>query len=265
MIEITKPSVELIKENDMLKLIEKAGRTCYKSEDKITDDSAERFVKMICRNHHTSVLEHGTVYLKFPQHYDNVSEDESAAIKYIVDSKYSYINNEFITTNFRVLMSYFNDDFDSAIAFYNKFNNETCDHEKRYAFRIICDRGVSHELVRHRVFSFSQESTRYVNYNNKGFKIIQPEWWDRGGDAEREIFCKACEDASNIYQKLCELGQTPQQARAVLPNALKTEIVMTGTKSQWEQFLILRNSPAAHPDMQIIARIIKNILNSVEN
>lgn len=273
MIDIVNPNVEYIEDTDILKLIEKAGRTCYKSEDKITEDSAEKFVKMICKNHHTSVLEHGTVYL---EDIDDFNESdykqtcEYCLLKRIEKSPYSTCitdayGNRFITTNFRVLVENLDGNYDLAIEFYKKHNRINCDHEPRFTFRITCDRGVSHELVRHRVFSFSQESTRYVKYNNSNFKFIKPAWWNDSCNEMREIFINSCEECAKNYTKLIEMGQTPQQARAVLPNALKTEVVMTGTLAQWEQFLKLRDTNSAHPDMQIIARKIKDKLNEIRH
>ena len=131
----------------------------------------------------------------------------------------------------------------------------------------------SHELVRHRVFSFSQESTRYVNSTKRGFEFVKPYWWKDGVLINplvakdevntiklMDIFKNACQDAADYYTTMIEMGMTPQQARAVLPNATKTELAMTGTIPQWEEFLKLRTDKAAHPDMQIIANKIKELL-----
>jgi thymidylate synthase (FAD) len=173
-----------------LQAIERAGRTCYKSEDKITDDSAEVFCRMIYKRGHESVVEH-------------------------------------------------------AVA----------------SVRIICDRGVTHEIVRHRLASYSQESTRYCNYGKDKFngqiQVIMPpdmteeqkaEWWDAMCYAEKK------------YLRMLELGATPQIARSVLPTGLKTEIVMTANFREWRHFLKLRTDKAAHPQMREVALMIQVIL-----
>ncbi len=169
----------------ILKQIELAGRTAYKSEDKITPDSARNFVKMIILRGHLSVLEH-----------------------------------QFITV------------------------------------RIICDRGVSHEIVRHRLASYTQESTRYCNYTKGKFgseiTVIEPCFWSQD-DEKYRVWKQTIELIEAGYNKLIELGATPQEARSVLPNSLKTEIVMTMNLREWRHFFTLRTSPAAHPQMREIA------------
>lgn len=271
--ELVKPSVTLIEENNILKKIELAGRTCYKSEDKITEGSAEKFVKMLCNHRHTAMTEHGTVYLTF--YWQRMPDEDMAIFENIMNSRFTEViyekDNYYSTTNFRVIFEQCGEDFDKTIHFIENYGVAPTEyHDKRYTFKIVCDRGVSHELVRHRVFSFAQESTRYVNYKKKGMQFITPAWWGKDtqefviADTEREyiIFYEACKDAERAYNQLLGLGQTPQQARAVLPNALKTEVVMTGTLSQWKEFLKLRTAPDAHPDIQIIANKIQEILRS---
>ena len=175
--QIIEPYYEIMSEIDglsILKHIEKCGRTCYKSEDKITDDSCLRFVKMIVDRCHESVLEH-----------------------------YSF------------------------------------------TVRFVCDRGVSHELVRHRIASYSQESTRYCNYGKKGVTFIKP--IDNKDDAVWEF---AMHNAEMTYLRMIDNGYTPQEARAVLPNSLKTEVVMTANLREWRTVLKQRTSKAAHPEMR---------------
>jgi thymidylate synthase (FAD) len=173
---------------EILKGIEKAGRTAYKSEDKISADSASRFVSMIINKRHESVLEHRSITV-----------------------------------------------------------------------RIICDRGVSHEIVRHRLASYTQESTRYCNYSQDKFRneivVIRPVFWDEEKDAEKyALWKKAVKDAEKAYLKLLEMGATPEEARSVLPNSLKTEIVMTMNLREWRNFFRLRTDSHAHPQMRQIAR-----------
>jgi len=169
----------------ILKQIEKAGRTAYKSEDKITQDSAKDFVKMIRQRGHLSVIEH-----------------------------------QFVTV------------------------------------RVICDRGVSHEIVRHRLASYTQESTRYCNYTKGKFgseiTVIEPCFWSKD-DEKYKIWKQTIEQIELAYNKLIELGASPQEARSILPNSLKTEIVITMNLREWMHFFTLRTSKAAHPQMREIA------------
>jgi thymidylate synthase (FAD) len=120
-------------------------------------------------------------------------------------------------------------------------------------FRVITDRGVTHEFVRHRLYSYSQESTRYVNYK-KGIKVIEPPSLT---EKQREYWAQAMQHAEMAYSSLIELGQKPQIARAVLPTCLKTAIVCTANFREWRHFLHMRTAPAAHPQMRGIAKLIE--------
>lgn len=189
--KIIEPKVELINPpaySDLLSLIELAGRTCYKSESKITGDSAEKFVKNILKRGHEAVIEHGSVSVRF-----------------------------------------------------------------------TCDRGVSHEIVRHRLASYCQESTRYCNYGKENFgseiTVIKPCSLDKDGTAYRHWFW-ACSQAEEAHFNMLDFGCTPQEARSVLPNSTKTEVVMTANMREWRHFLRLRTAPAAHPDMREVAKML---------
>lgn len=189
--KIIEPKVELINSpsySGLLSLIELAGRTCYKSESKITEDSAEKFVRNILKRGHEAVIEHGSVTVRF-----------------------------------------------------------------------TCDRGVSHEIVRHRLASYCQESTRYCNYSKDGFggeiTVIEPSWCSEG-DPAYEVWKKACQRAELAYFDLMSIGCSPQESRSVLPNSLKTEVVMTANMREWRHFLRLRTAPAAHPDMREVAKML---------
>ena len=242
------------------KQIEKASRVCYKSENKITEDSAKPFVDRMIKSNHGAMLEHGTVYMFMPIDCDK--HDYYVAKKYY-KNKYSKViirnehfllnkNGYYITTNFRVLIE--NDWLDDL-----KYICEpTVFHEKRVCVHFICDRGILAEFTRHRVFSFSAESTRYCNYSKNKFgnevTFIEPCWSTtepiRDGFSE---FRTALVEAENHYLFLIENGWTPQQARAVLPNSLKTELVMTGFVSDWKHFFGLRCDSAAHPQARELA------------
>lgn len=271
------------------KMIELAGRTCYKSEKRITKNSCEEFTKRMINSGHTAILEHGTVYLTVPK-------DDAIKInmyKYLINP-YSRVTFEqdgdgtaYVTTNYRVIVeNKWEDDL--------KYLTEpTKYHIRRFTYRIVCDRGISHEIVRHRTFSFAQESTRYCNYtldkfNNDITYIIPtwlenklPEgkyvWWDGdwcdldkwkiqipSDNSPEDIFVQNLNNSEMSYQYLVDNGWIAQQARQILPNALKTEIVVTGFATDWAEFLTLRCAKNAHPDIQKIANLIKEDMSCMQ-
>jgi thymidylate synthase (FAD) len=263
------------------KIIEQAGRVCYKSEDKITETSAKEFVDRMIKSGHGAMLEHGTVYLQ----YEVVKSAINPLTKYYLN-KYSKVKAKegaigetmrlFVTTNLRVLVE---NDWLKDLEY---ICEPTEYHERRVTIHFVCDRGVSHEFVRHRVFSFAQESTRYCNYSKdkfQGVTYIQPPWLDgdisnedgsRFNDVYTDTYLHTLTTAENAYLDLLKQWDnkvpdkrfksgyknnpwTPQQARAVLPNALKTELVMTGFVSDWEHFFKLRDAGNAHPQARELA------------
>ena len=282
--QLIKPSFTIIEQESglegMYKQIELAGRTCYKSEDKITKTSAKEFVDRMVKSGHGAMLEHGTVYLYIP--YDQEQEGNTyiwddktsrhynpEVIKYNVNehSKVHYDGNynAYITTNFRVLVE--NDWMDDITLYRCEPESQ---HELRYTVKFTCDRGVTHEFVRHRVFSFAQESTRYCNYSKGKFgeelTFIQPLWLDEEllksygsyhtvarSKSPESIFISNLNNAENDYMDLIALGWKPQEARAILPNAIKAELVMTGFISDWEHFFYLRTPMNAHPQARELA------------
>lgn len=303
---LIKPSFEIWEQpaglEGVYKQIEKVGRVCYKSEDKITEDSAKPFVERMVKLGHGAMLEHGTVYL----HIKGI--DRTDITKYLYN-KYSKVvegslDHFYVTTNYRVLIE--NGWLDDL----QYICEPTEFHEKRITVHFVCDRGVSHEFVRHRVMSFAQESTRYCNYSKDKFgneiTFIIPCWLDipegkaywhdginyRVGVTEENIFgesvnpkawsnkesncvevhdyIQALDNAEKAYLRLMSAWEnrvtdrryvtgfkgnpwTPQQARAVLPNSLKTELVMTGFTSDWKHFFELRDAASAHPQAQELA------------
>ena len=276
--KLIKPTVEIIRQEkyDLLhvfKFIELAGRTCYKSENKITEDSASEFVDRMVKSGHGAMLEHGTVYLTIP-----ISDISDPTIyKYILNpysKAFIDFTNSYITTNYRVLVE--NNWLDDL-----KYISEPyLFHAKRTTVKFICDRGVSHEFVRHRVFSFAQESTRYCNYTKDKFDseltFIIPCWikdikednyysfidyHSDNIDGSKEWY-DSCLNAEKIYFALIEDDNwKPQEARSVLPNSLKTELVMTGFDSDWQNFFKLRCAPNAHPQAKELANMLKNKFN----
>lgn len=253
------------------KQIERVGRVCYKSEDKITEDSAKGFVDRMVKSGHGAMLEHGTVYLTIPYEKAVDTIGDNWTHEQYVYNPYStvdvYGNNYYITTNFRVLVeNYWMDDL--------KYICEPTEyHEKRVTVHFVCDRGVSHEFVRHRVMSFAQESTRYCNYSKDKFgnelTFIQPCWLDDErlklygsyhtvirDKSPESIFIASLNNAEKDYIDLIDLGWKPQEARAVLPNALKTELIVTGFVSDWNHFFDLRArgiTGAPHPQAKELA------------
>lgn len=192
--KIIKPSFEILTPIDreaVLKHLETVARTCYKSEDKITKQSAPKMVKGLIKSHHTAMIEHFSVSVK-----------------------------------------------------------------------MIVDRGVSHEIVRHRIASYAQESTRYCNYSQGKFgneiTVIKPLFFDEG-TPEYIIWEASCMQAEKAYNELIEMGRSPQEARSVLPNSLKTEIVVTMNLREWIHFFNLRalgTTGAPHPQMKEIAMMV---------
>lgn len=293
--KLIESNVEIIPQGEGLlgvyRQIEVAGRTCYKSEDKITTDSSVAFVQKMIDNGHAAMLEHGTIYLKFP----NIPPSDTPEMSILCSNpytKWTLVDGDgdaryytLVTTNLRVLIE--NGLFEWAQAY---LCEPTKDHAKRAAARFTCDRGVSHELVRHRVFSFAQESTRYCNYSkdkfgnqltfiipqnlklnegeykreltDTGFEITGDGFFfeSKDGFDDESLFIYHLLTCEHRYFALLDMGWKPQQARAILPNALKTEVVMTGFMSDWEHFFDLRCAPNAHPDMQVLAKQLKEKL-----
>lgn len=192
---IIEPKVEImtnIDSENIMKNIELYGRVCYKSESYITEDSAEKFIRMIIKNGHESVLEHEKITVKF-----------------------------------------------------------------------VCDRGVSHEIVRHRIASYSQESTRYCNYNKDKFgkeiTVIKPCFWNKEQE-QYQRWCDVMKMIEDNYNSLILLGAKPEEARSILPNSLKTEIVVTMNIREMRHFLRLRTSNRAHPQMRQVACMLLDLL-----
>lgn len=189
--KVIAPMVEILDDIDgekLLSKIERAGRVCYKSEDKITPESSKKFIQNILSSGHESVIEH-----------------------------------------------------------------------EKISVRIICDRGVTHEIVRHRIASYSQESTRYCNYTKDKFgkelTFIKPCFWDESSEMYK-LWLSEMQMIEFTYNKLIALGAKPQEARAVLPNSLKTEIIVTMNLREWRHFFKLRTSERAHPQMREIAQML---------
>lgn len=302
--ELINPSATLMDyDNDPLKFIELVARNCYKSEDKITDLSAYTFVKKLYNNGHHAMLEFYPFYFKMQKELAN---------DYIKYNSLPDVNGDFMIStsvkhpfvdascNLRTAMLLSKKDphiSSEIVAEYpqlyflfprNRKHDKICTLVKRenvhlslryYTARFICDRGVSHEIVRHRKCSFAQESTRYCNYSKEDhIKFIIPSFLDlfettysnvadfldknnMSADSDNTIagrFAFSLFQAEKTYFHLIAAKCTPQQARAVLPNALKTEIIVQAKLSEWKHIFKLRTVTGAHPDMIKVARQLRS-------
>ena len=276
---IIEQSAEIIEQkpgiSGLYEHIERVGRTCYKSEDYMKEGSSERFVKQMIKNGHTAMLEHGTLYLYFKHDPDKYPDDGdpfdvslNLTLNPYTQSNHNWDTHEvFYTTNLRVIVEMLPDQWEQFIA------HHMVDYDdrfiKRTTIKCITDRGVSHELVRHRVFSFAQESQRYCNYSkdkfNNSITFIQPILEDEN---KKSLFNYAFKQCENTYFDLLKEGYTPQVARSVLPNSTKTEICMTGSSTQWDGFLDLRykeTTGKVSPQMKDLSTKINKLINGEVN
>lgn len=300
--KIINAQASVLVENDPIKKIEKCGRVCYKSEDKITEDSAEKFVANIIKRGHEAVLEHAS--FSFQVSY-NVYEDLREKVMFVEDRypvkmylRFTDSDGYVVSGNVRAWRDFFrfsgvppymNDFVEANPILFPEFKSDspfnieggewsirqisTNDLVSTYqrlvhedvSVKFICDRGISHEIVRHRPASFCQESTRYCNYSKDGFggeiTVINPMSFDCS-DSPYRIWKRSCENAEKAYFDLLDEGCTPQEARDVLPNSLKTELVMTAPLMEWCHFFNLRMSAAAHPQMREVASYAYDAMNS---
>lgn len=321
------PNIELMRsgleENFMTpeQFIEKVGRTCYKSEDKITEDSASKFVGNLIKRGHEAMIEHWNLifktnvmwYEEIKSDWDNLMHNGNYHVEeqlrpYLRFSEWTYEDEPrcIISGNMRAwrdyaktciegfgfMPNYMINVIQNAPIFFPEFRDYKpvmplhdilipitardligdFEHDLHHdvTFKFICDRGVSHEIVRHRTSSFAQESTRYCNYSGEKFDkcitVVEPRFI---GDAYLEnkndiimAWERACVNAEAEYFKLLELGCTPQEARSVLPNSLKTEVIMTTNLNGWKHFFGLRCAPDAHPDIQVVANMAKELYDA---
>ena len=277
--KLIKQSFEFINQTDfslvgIKKHIERCARVSYKSEDKITDTSYEKFVNMLESRGHDRPLEFGTVYLsRTSQKEDNMEWLDKYA--YNPWSKFSFgngstrINGElrntvYVTTNYRVIKEHHWEDDLQYLCEPTEY------HHKRYTVHMILDRGVMDEFRTHVGLSHLAESTRYVNYSKKKFgselTFIKPCWLDDEklklygpyhtvirDKSPESIFIANLNNVERDYLDLIKLGWTPQQARSVLPLSIKSELISCGFKDAWENFFKRRDAPDAHPMAQEIA------------
>ena len=276
--KIIKPSVEFFgavptEYEGAVEFIERCGRLCYKSEDKITPTSAEGFVKRLIKAGHLAMVEHSNFVVRAKaRHFVLYPSSFSKYLTPYGDENYYYVggnltawiqnynrckDQQFFAPFLNIYGKLFDLDYDEfGVSFDSERSHwQPCPSGEipkelhRYSAKFICDRGVSHELVRHRPCSFAQESTRYVNYAGKEMEFLEPAGFEDWTSEQRGIFRFGCSASESAYKDLITWHSLkPQQARAVLPNALKTEIVVTADAAEWAHIRKLRTSPAAQPD-----------------
>lgn len=286
--KLIESSAGLIKISDPFKKIEVVGRTCYKSTSAMTDETARKFYKSLVDRRHVAMLEHSTFVFEVSKNmYDSlyghrylnysVEEFEDGRERYLISGNLRAINETFEWALTSVLY-----DLDPDL-FYLKeedyhivrapgevklvdidnipdIQRHAYKKHKYLTFHFICDRGVTHEIVRHRPASYAQESTRYCNYSKDKFgneiTVIKPANFDNWNAVSRIAYERAIRRAEDCYLDMIEQGRTPQEARAVLPNTLKTEIIMTANCEEFDHFFDLRSrgiTGAPHPDMKVLA------------
>jgi thymidylate synthase (FAD) len=321
--KIIAPSVELMRTGGEFErivpeqFIEKVGRTCYKSEDKITEDSAVKFVSNLIKRGHEAMIEHWNMIFKVEvDWYASIIDDwhfllHNGAIPskerlrpFLRFTDWQTDNGDMrcvISGNMRAWRDFikacvevyefvprylhglikdyplFFPEYQDRISI-NHINNILIPisvydlvGEKEHGvhqdvtMKFICDRGVSHEIVRHRVASFAQESTRYCNYGLDKFGIeitvVRPSWCDEGS-VVYNTWESGCLRAEWDYFAMLEDGATPQEARSVLPSSLKTEIIVTMNVDGWKHFFELRCDASAHPDMREVAEMARMLFDS---
>lgn len=315
-------------EKAALRVVESCGRTAYKSENKITEDSARAFVLALKRRGHLSVLEHSNLVLRVsgaPGNEDAGGRPDPNGFRYSLVNLLGARNgfhriypaaprssgDFFIAGNFRAWIETIAHLKDESDSYYHLFAGALstffpvlfeADHPPGaspqcrlsrvgedeqlallredpssdlpvFVFKIVCDRGITHEIVRHRVLSFTQESTRYVNYMNRGMTVILPEEAEPYFDPEKgdfalenpvvEMWRRRAQIIFDWYQEDLARGLKPEIARDILPNLLKSEIFVSGRWSGWRHFLELRDSPQAHPRIRAIAGEIRDYFDSL--
>lgn len=313
---IVAPSVEILRtglETEFItpeQFIEKVGRTCYKSEDKITDDSAAKFVAGLIKRGHGAMIEHWNMIFQVnPYWYEEILADRDILMhnrnielekplgNYIRFTDQVIDDGEercIISGNMRAWRNYADacvkgfgfiprylhgiircnplffpeykdwvpanivNDIMIPISASELVGDKERGVHMNVTVKFICDRGVSHEIVRHRVASFAQESTRYCNYAWDKFgneiTVVRPSWCSEG-DKLYDIWRGGCIENEETYFAMVNEGAAPQEARSVLPNSLKTEVIVTMNLNGWDHFFSLRSAPDAQPDMREVSQM----------
>jgi thymidylate synthase (FAD) len=268
--KLTNNHIEVLELSGMSysKQIEKIGRICYKPRLRTEDGSDNAFIHNVKEREHYSLLEHGTIYLTY--NINNVKcKKDNIKVKYI-RNRYSQVNvvndNIYITTNYRVICE---NHYDRDLNFetYNISENQP----KRISVKIICSKDVSHELTKHRAFSFAQEGTRYSHYvetkPDSELTFIKPYWYRESNDIysidKMNDFKEYLQKIEDKYLSLPDNDYTLEDARAILPNCIKTELVMTGFLSDWKHFVKTRYVSTEQPEVIALITLIKRELRII--
>lgn len=269
--KLIKPSYKIIEQEPgiegIYKQIELAGRTCYKSEDKITETSAKEFVDRMIRSGHGAMLEHGTVYL----HMEFASKEayfaDELVLKYHNESHTKALRvrdiqtepqgkqHAYIATNYRVLVE---NDWMEDLQY---LCEPTIFHERRATVKFTCPISISREFNRHRVNSIAEQSTRYCNYStdkfNKEITFIEPYWYESADSYTKNEFDRGLQYAEGYYMFMIDKGMKAQEAREILPLCTATELIHTAFVSDWRHFFRIRSRIAKtgkpHPQAQELA------------
>ena len=315
--KIIKPEATYMEHNvTPYEFIEKVGRTCYKSEDKITEGSAEKFVKALINSNHWAMLEHETVYMSLTEPlmsefledmllidenlaFLNYSLDEDVGV-YVLSGSFRSFHDIFVkspdthsvrTIKYALQSTYplvfgepeekikYNIKYGYCVYSREEFKS-IYGHKENILFKhlthtvkFVCDRGVSHEMVRHRVASFAQESTRYCNYSKDKYgnelTVILPCFFEGMENCTKfSIWKYACEIAEKHYFDLLEMKAKPEEARTVLPHSIKTDLIITATEEEWQHIINLRLlglTGKPHPQTkEVMELIIKDLLKESE-
>lgn len=287
---LIKSSAEIIREENPFRKIEIAGRTCYKSDSEMNEQTARKFFNKLRDSKHHAMLEHATFCFQVsPDHlwelrvvdkFLNITIDEvDGEERCLVSGNLRALNE---TLELSLLVALYDIDPQLVYAVDESavqkaipqmrgicvpFDVDAHDlpdwvykTHKYVTYHLVCDRGVSHEIVRHRPASYAQESTRYCNYAKAKYgneiTCIIPAGYDEWDTRKKFVFIQGCEQSEKSYLELIACGCTPQQARAVLVNALKTEVIMTTNLKEYDHFFNLRyfgTTGAPHPDMLELA------------
>jgi thymidylate synthase (FAD) len=248
---------------DAILWIERAGRTCYRSEDKIVEGSGRKFVENIWKRTHYSVLEHSNIVIRTKEK-SKFPDMTLIKMKGVFDSSYfnfcTYQDRVYVGGNWRTWIEFFARhnvtlsiaDMPNIIRNTNEYElvqfNDIPNQLKAITVEFFTDRATTHEIVRHRPVSYSQESQRYVRYGD--ITYIKPWWYKYTFRANQEDFMSAMCDSEDHYKYLIDHGQKPEEARAVLPNATATKIIMTTIIPEWKHVFKLRTSKAAYPQIR---------------
>lgn len=289
--KLIESSVDRIQERNPFKLIEKVGRTCYKSTSDMTEETARAFYSRMAKSHHYAMLEHATfcfmlnevIYHVFKENYGKYLNFTNDNGRYLMSGNLRALNE---TDDQVILKALY--DIDPLLAYNELYSGDSFSdflvspyirpvdagkldelteneflHHVYFTYHFITDRGVTHEIVRHRPASYAQESTRYCNYSkdkfNRELTCVKPFGYEDWTDRAKVLYEQVILTCEKCYNEMVECGLTAQQVRAVLPHAVKAELILTANGKEWEHILDLRyrgTTGAPHPDMRAVMEFV---------